>query len=158
MSKFSFKYLITINRLLLCIILFILFHVISDCKKSEVEFPTKPCKIPTSVGAWMDISLLSPANGNTSQPINPILTWQHWLSENPTEQRFHYTYDVYFGMGPNLLAIISNQTEDYITLNGLDFNTTYYWKICTKYQWSNNGVDCSLSTETEIHSFTTVPN
>ncbi len=70
-------------------------------------------------------ALLSPANAATSQATSGTLSWQ--VSSNATQ------YDVYFGMSPSPLPLVSaNQTATTYNYSGLANSGTYYWKVIAK--------------------------
>jgi len=84
-----------------------------------------------------------PVNGAESQPENLTLSWN---CSDPNGDPL--SYDIYFGI--NTLGIVkSNHTENSYTLNGLNGNTTYKWKIVAKDAKGE-------STEGDIWTFTTI--
>ncbi len=137
------KYFISSNWIQILIITLILILIISDCKKEET--PPNPCPFSMSHSILI-LKISSPENGSLALSTSPTLTWVCYGSD--------LTYDVYFGTNPIPTTIIaSNQTQNSITLNGLALNTTYYWKVFAK-----ENIECGLKSETDIMSFTTLPN
>ncbi len=80
----------------------------------------------------------SPANAATNQSTNVTLTWTGTAS----------TYDVYMGTTSSSLSrIASGLSGNSYTKTGLNYGTTYYWKVIGKKD--------GKSGESEIRSFTT---
>ena len=137
------EYFISNNCIQILIITLILLLIISDCKKDKT--PSNPCPFSMSHSILI-LKVSSPENGSLAQSASPTLTWLCYGSS--------LTYDVYFGTIPDpITKIAANQTKNSITLNGLDLNTTYYWKVFAK-----ENIECGLNSETDIVSFTTLPN
>ena len=67
----------------------------------------------------------NPYNGETMVPINTNLTWNGG-DKNPGDT---VTYDIYFGKSNPPPKVISNHSSTRYILGGLNWNTTYYWKI-----------------------------
>jgi parallel beta-helix repeat protein len=87
-----------------------------------------------------------PENRAENISINVNLSWNCSDPDNDP-----LTYDVYFkknDQNPNVL-ISNNQSEKSIFVGGLDYNTSYYWKIVA---WDNN----SASKEGLVWVFTTI--
>jgi len=89
-----------------------------------------------------------PENGNPSFSIeNAILQW----SGGDPDSFSVVVYDVYFGTKIDSLALLSDsQSDTFLALKVLNFNTRYYWKIVAR---DNYG----LSTEGPVWHFTTEP-
>jgi hypothetical protein len=79
-------------------------------------FTTIPCTIPPR-----PFNNLNPPNGATNQPLTVDLIWQ------ASDQAF--TYDVYLGTCPDLLALVTTVPGPQATIRGLSKGTTYYWKV-----------------------------
>jgi hypothetical protein len=78
-------------------------------------FDTVPCTI-----APRPFDNLSPLDGAVDQPLDVELVWE------ASDQAF--TYDVYLGTCPDLLALVTTVPGPQATIRGLSKGTTYYWK------------------------------
>jgi len=87
----------------------------------------------------------SPIDGANNVSINTNLTW----SGGDPDLGNNVTYDVYFGTTSLPLKMISNQTGNSYNPFGLEYGTTYYWKIVA---WDNHGA----STAGPVWNFTTI--
>ena len=58
-----------------------------------------------------------------------------WLCSDPDGDQV--TYDIFFGITPSPIKIISNQRKNSYKPGKLGYDTTYYWQIKT---WDSNGV------------------
>jgi hypothetical protein len=134
-------------RLSTLIITPVLLLIISDCKKEKDDIPiSKPCRNATTFEwAQAQIGCRSPANESIAQPVSLTLSWCCYGRNE--------TYDVYFGKpsDASLTKISENQTENNLTISGLDLNTEYYWSVTAQ-----ENVYCGLTSETGILWFITV--
>lgn len=96
--------------------------------------PPPPPPPPDQVGA----SGRSPTNGATDISVNPTLSWA--TAANAT------SYDVYFGT-TNPPPYKTNRTSTTYNRSGLNYRTTYYWRINSKNETG--------TTEGYVWSFTT---
>jgi len=87
----------------------------------------------------------SPVNRADTIPINTTLTWGGG-DPDPSDA---VTYDVYFGTTSLPPQVTSNQTGNSYNITGLDYSTTYYWRIIA---WDNH----DASTVGPIWNFTTI--
>ncbi|MDI9357888.1 MAG: hypothetical protein QM528_02945 [Phycisphaerales bacterium] len=96
------------------------------------------------------INLVSPANGATNQPVQPIFTW---INENPNITR----YAIYYGTNPNsLVKDVYNyrgnaNLSDSIRLSPDGGTTSPYLSYATKYYWKVVGMNAN---GTVLDSFT----
>ncbi len=91
-----------------------------------------------------NITNFNPEYGSINLPLNLALSWS---AEDPDGDNI--TYDIFLSNSTNLtIPILSGQEEEIITISGLDYSTTYYWKI--------RAIDeHSAATESDIIKFTT---
>jgi len=83
------------------------------------------------------VTYLSPLHGSIMNKTSVNLAWS---TENPLDE--HLNFDVHLGDAPeNLTKIATTRNETYL-LDGLEDNTTYYWKIIP---WSENITGVSVS-------------
>jgi PKD repeat protein len=85
----------------------------------------------------------SPEDGSIDVDVDVILSWE---CSDPDEDPL--TYDVYFGTSTPLQKVEANQTDDFYNPGGLEYSTTYYWKIVA---WD----DKNAFTEGNVWEFTT---
>lgn len=142
------------------IIISFVFLVISDCKKAKEEVPYAyqyhPCQYAKSVWIGMMINGQYPGDGDFISTSSIVLRWVHpWLGLYTGNMGCKY--DVYLGTKPEVMSkYATDQIKDTITLTGLVYNQTYYWKIVANYDWFDyKGARCSNITETETLSFST---
>ena len=86
-----------------------------------------------------------PSDGEIDVDINSDLSWN--CSDGDGE---NLTFDVYFGDSNPPSLVSSGQTENYYTLDTLDYETQYFWKIIAK-------DDYGTSAKSPVWDFTTVP-
>jgi hypothetical protein len=80
------------------------------------SFTTSGLEIPT---------LVSPSNGAVNQPINSlVLDWNN--TSNTTFYEYQYSTDVQF-VSP--VPVSATSTVSSAIISGLDYNTTYYWRV-----------------------------
>jgi len=105
------------------IIISILLMLLSffGCSKNKSTEPTESNQPPSAP------SNPTPNNGASDQPLSITLTWQ--CSDPEADSLL---YDVYFGTTQNPSIASSNQTETSYQPSGLQYNSTYYWKIIAK--------------------------
>jgi uncharacterized protein (TIGR02145 family) len=103
--------------------------VILGCKKTETDkvMPCPPYNINKPKISAIRWGLFSPVLGAVLQSSDVTLSWDCRDTINTL------VYNVYFGTSYNTHnSIASNLTTNYLTLNGLDKNKIYYWKIDVK--------------------------
>ena len=106
--------------------------------KKDAARDTSEVRSFTTKIASINISLISPINGASSQDTSIVLSW----SGTGT------SYDLYFGTSSSALTkIVSDISGTSYTKNELNKGTTYYWKVVGK-------KDAALDTS-EVRSFTT---
>ena len=66
----------------------------------------------------------NPSNGATDVSVNPILSWS---SSDPEGD--NVGYDFYLGTSSSYLQYQGNGVGTSISLSGLSYNQTYYWKV-----------------------------
>jgi hypothetical protein len=96
-----------------------------------------------SNGVPNNLTLASPADGNTGEPVSPTLIWN--ADSNAS------SYDVEVAIDDTFTTIISseNVTTTSFTVPGLNQVTTYYWRV--------KGVNsCGEGDFSNVFSFTTV--
>ncbi len=70
----------------------------------------------------------TPVDDAIGVSLSPILNWS--CSDHDNDP---LTYDVYFGIdNPPLSRVSSGQSSTFLTRNGLNNNTTYFWKVVSK--------------------------
>lgn len=89
--------------------------------------------------------LLMPADGSIDVPLNTILSWE--ASPNADD----YTLEVATDPDFNDILVTNTQAGAVFNLNGLDYGTTYYWRVAA----SN---ECGTLEGTTAYSFETLPD
>ena len=87
----------------------------------------------------------TPEDGANDQDINVDISWTCSDPENDP-----LTYDVYFGINNPPDLVSSNQSAATYDPSQLDYGTTYFWKIIAQ--------DYTQMIESNIWSFSTIPN
>lgn len=87
----------------------------------------------------------NPANGTVNISVNASLSWTGG-DPDPSDT---ITYDVYFGTSSTPPQVSSNLTGNLYDPSGLNYSTTYYWRIVA---WDNHGA----STPGPVWHFTTI--
>ena len=116
------------------LIIVISLFILSSCGETNI-----PPSIPSNP---------EPANGETSVPLNPVLSWYTFDEEN--DEILSY---LYFGKSSSPVLIKKDLEVFKYELGTLEPGTTYYWKVVVKD--SNGGM-----AESPIWNFTTthIPN
>ena len=116
------------------LIIVISLFILSSCGETNI-----PPSIPSNP---------EPANGETSVPLNPVLSWYTFDEEN--DEILSY---LYFGKSSSPVLIEKDLEVFKYELGTLEPGTTYYWKVVVKD--SNGGM-----AESPIWNFTTthIPN
>jgi uncharacterized delta-60 repeat protein len=89
-------------------------------------------------------TLLSPPNGSTDQSINPTMTWYTAIGAT--------SYNIQISTSPNFdndVIYCTGLPSASFSVSGLNYNTTYYWKIS-----NNNNED--TSEWSDVWSFSTI--
>lgn len=89
-------------------------------------------------------TLLSPSNGSTGKSINPTMTWYTVLGAT--------SYNILVSTSPNFdndVIYCTGLPSASFSVSGLNYNTTYYWKIS-----SNNNED--TSEWSDVWNFSTI--
>ena len=89
------------------------------------------------------VTLTSPANGSTLTNVSTSLQWNSISGSSG----YIYQYDALPTFNSNFL-ITATTTSYYKSINGLNYNTNYYWRVC-----AYNSVD--TSDWSEVRYFTT---
>ena len=127
------KFMVLIVLVLIGLLMISCTKKITQTKNNAPELPSNP----------------SPANNADSVSINTTLSWSCSDTENDS-----LTYDVYFGtnstLGENDIVSTNLSATSY-SLDILDYETTYYWKIVAKDNYAN-------TTTGDVWNFTTIEN
>ncbi len=97
-------------------------------------------------GAPGIVTLLTPADGATNQPVNPTFTWQADADAA--------SYAIEIASDPAFNTIVESATglvnTTYTAVTDLNTNATYYWRV-----WANNA--CGVGSYSATFSFTVEP-
>lgn len=117
------------------IMVYLLILVLSACTFKEDSNPvTSDPTVPNSP---------TPSNGSINQPLALTLGWK---AEGAEE------YDVYFDtQNPPTRLVASNLLKTNHSVVGLNYNTTYFWKVVAK----SGG---SVVSQSPVWSFSTIPS
>jgi subtilisin-like proprotein convertase family protein len=96
-------------------------------------------------GPPADVNLLTPVDMADNVPLSATLTWE----ADPAAD----SYTIWVSTDPDFTDLIVNVTQTGASYNvaGLEFATTYYWRVVAENQ-------CGQSGEGDVFSFTTVPD
>lgn len=104
-----------------------------------MAFFISSCSVSTIINV-LEILLVNPlpASGSTEVERNLVLGWD----VNTTVEAEIVSYSVYLDQNPNPSTLRSTTGNKTLAVNGLDYSTTYYWKVVANH---NSGVSVSGS-------------
>ena len=133
----------------------LLFLCLTLC---HIAFATSKVNLTENILAPDCPILLSPEQGATNVPIDTannnlvLLSWTIPLSEEPIT-----SYRVFIGQFPDAMNLVSVTPDANASVDGIFFNTTYYWQVIAV-SASGNSQDCAIGSFTTLAQTPIVPD